>query len=194
MYIDGLGLLHNIPGLDFIIYADDLCLFTNTETELDSDYEKQILQFGVRYVQWYAANLGLSLNSTKTMYQHFTRHTRNRPITLYFDDQIYTNQRLTENYHYTYCNNDHIALFKVPDQATKYIGYYLNKRLDWTYHTDKMLHKCKWIFNGMLQNLRKIWRIKNEIVIRLIETCVFSIIDYSAVFFTLFPQKQLLKN
>ena len=187
IYIDGLGVLHKIPGLDFIIYADDLCLFSNN-LNISKSEATQMLQFGVRYVQWYAAHLGLSLNPTKTMYQLFTRNSKISKKKLFFDNHIKANDISTPVYSYT--NLDHITAIKHPDDSIRYLGYYLHSKLDWKHHTTKMLQKCNWIFNGMLKNIKKIWRIKNEIVIRIIETCVFSIIDYSSIFFILFPVSQ----
>ena len=68
-------------------------------------------------------------------------------------------------------------------EAIKYLGFYLDPALNWKYHCQQVLKQCQKSFYSIQVNLGKVWRISTSIAWRLLDACVLSILDYSAIIF-----------
>ncbi len=193
LYINELSIIAFFPCLKFIIYADDLCLATkyNKAKKRKTDNKnqhKQLMQFSVWWIQCYSAYLGLNLNKDKTKYQIFSRKKNYNTFNLYFDTTI--SQAVLEKEYYTYPEQNYTQLIHKEKIATRYLGFYMDKNLNWEYHIEQMKKKMLITWNGIEKNLKNIWKISTDTITRIIDACVFSIMDYSAIFFHLFTKKQ----
>ena len=173
IYIDGLGLVNNIPGLTFGIFADDLAVFTSFR---DSYESWRALQNGILFIQWYTLHHGLFLNQDKTQYKLFqasrTIH-RDHKLSLYFSGSLITAIApgpLVSD-----------SLVNYESGAVKYLGIWLDTNMSFKFHAEKVKSKVMRLYYTINRNLRKLWSIKAEIVWTIMDTCLFSIFDYSAV-------------
>ena len=178
LYINGLDAIGKSLGLRFCIYADDLSIFT---TVYDHTVQNR-LQFGVFFIQWYSANLGLYLNMEKTWYQLFTRKIRSSTINLYFDVTV-IHRVLYPDIYVLPDGSKFFQKIKRAVGAIRYLGFYLDPALNWKIHCGKLRIQCLRTFYSIQKNLGKIWRISTEVAWKLYESCVISILDYSAIIF-----------
>ena len=173
IYIDGLGLVNNIPGLTFGIFADDLAVFTSFRDSYDS---WRALQNGILFIQWYTLHHGLFLNHDKTQYKLFQTSklvNREHKLAVYFSGSLITaitpGPLLSD------------SLVKYESGAVKYLGIWLDTNMSFKVHAEKVKSKVMRLYYTINRNLRKLWSIKAEIVWTIMDTCLFSVFDYSAV-------------
>ena len=179
LYMDNLGVLNYFTGLQLGMFADDLCLFTRYETSLK---QQEILQEGILFIQWYATQHGLQINMEKTKFKQFHNYKRVEPknprgIRLYFSHKIHNE--------YTKYNKQQIMKQDIQIQATeepvRYLGIYLDTNLTFKEHTNKIKNKCYKMFYSISRQTRSVWRIQADTLWILMEVCVLSIFDYSAI-------------
>ena len=186
IYVDRLGLVNNIKGLNFGIFADDLAIFTSVQ---DKKIAQRILQDGVLFVQWYTLQHGLFLNHTKTQYKMFQKQ---RKVQNTDKLDLYLSGYLNTIFNQVPRKPD--LQLKYEEGPVKYLGIWLDTRLTFKDHVEKMIKKVMGIYYIINRNLRKLWHIKADVVWTIVNTCVFSIFDYSAVLYDLMKkgiQKEL---
>lgn len=152
--------LNWLPGIKFCIYAADLAIFTNTKSQRPTPHA---LQFAILFIQWFSAHLGLHLDMDKNKYQLFTR-TNNRPrFKLYFDKT--TPNRVMDKE--TFCEpsqDECFCMVKYAKEAIKYLGFYLDEKLNWRSHCKQILRQCQTIYHVIRQNLKMTRRISTSII------------------------------
>ena len=202
LYIDNLSIVDKIQRVNFGIYSDDLTIWTTQESNYkstkktsednhwsahDATCNKISLQEGILFVQWFTQYHGLDLNPGKTQYKifghkHYTKETQKEKAyhlstsgTL--KDRL---KRLCGNYNPREKSKSDII--ELTEGAVKYLGIWLDDDLTFKEHVKKLLAKCNRVFHTIQHNLRDLWRIKGNIAWNILESCVLSLIDYSAVF------------
>ena len=176
IYIDLLATVDGIQGIRMSIFADDLCIFDAHTSNVDT---YTALQEGILFVQWYCYYHGLLLNHDKTKYKVFTKSNNYTPLPLKLSGSLPT---FLQN------NEDQTAIrtatdTPIPDEpeAVRYLGVHLDRKLNFNAHADIVLEKAQKVYYMISRNLRKLWHIKADIIWRLLDACIFSIFDYSAV-------------
>ena len=156
-----------IYGLDMCMYSDDVCIFTN---QLLSNYNKSevqtLLQKGVDYIKWISDQSGLILNTNPGKSEYICFNKGNiksieyRKLDIYLDGKIMVCQK----------------------ESVKYLGIHLDRKLNFGIHIKNRISKCWQAFNMIKNNLLKMKNIKSDIIFRLVESCIISIMDYGIEF------------
>ena len=175
LYMDNLGVINCIAVLRLGLFADDLCVFT---TSLPTSTQISALQEAIYLIQWYALHHGLQLNLHKTQHVQFHNHPRSPPnhTPLYFSSAI----------HNAFCGpQGEIQSTDVPltftSDPVKYLGIYLDATLTFTHHSKYIERRCNALYYSLQRNLRMLWNIKADIAWLLLDVCILSVFDYSAL-------------
>ena len=67
-------------------------------------------------------------------------------------------------------------------ESVKYLGIHLDRKLNFGIHIKNRISKCWQAFNMIKNNLLKMKNIKSDIIFRLVESCIISIMDYGIEF------------
>jgi len=184
LYMDGLGVLNCIQGLYLSLFADDLCLFTDSMRQYE---QHKCLQEGIFFIQWYSLQLGLKLNLTKTVHAQFHNCPRTPPRhpTLQFSQHI--NNHFALLYDFDVLDNDLSLTFT--DEPVKYLGIMLDPTLNFKAHGEYIEKKCNRIFYTMQRQLKQLWHISADIAWMLFDVCILTIFDYSSILWPCLQQK-----
>ena len=208
LYIDNLSIVDRIQGVNFGIYSDDLTIWTSKEdlekiTEKTSgtdsgehgtvQRQRMALQEGILFVQWFTQYHGLGLNPGKTQYKIFGHKRRTQEELKEMAFNIYTSGTLMDRMRRiqgdcSIRDRSKSVKIELTNGAVKYLGIWLDDMLTFKPHVEKLLAKCNRVFYTIQHNLRGLWSIKGCIAWNILEACVLSLIDYSAVFMVGLPR------
>jgi len=152
---DLLGKLTNIPGIYSQAYADDVCLLS---TGIDSITLCERIQEGLKVVEGWARETGLSLCSNKTFATMFTWKRK----------WVYRPLRLMGQ------------VIQLVDRVT-YLGVTLDSRLSWSPHIANKAAKANRCLLLCRRVVGKTWGISPRVMMWVYITMIRPIISYAAV-------------
>ena len=185
MYVDQLELADGIQGLRMSIFSDDLCISTY---KCKGVTPIQALQEGLLYVQWYCYLHGLQLNLSKSYYKIFSRRQSATPsLNIQFSGRLhdFLHQNCTSTVQY---ETEDTNLTECREKAVRYLGIWLDTKLDFVEHANKVISRVNAVYHTIARNLHTIWNIQAAIAWHIIDSCIFSIFDFSAVFWSRFTR------
>ena len=142
------------------------------------------MQEAIVFIQWYALYHGLLLNHQKTEYKIFKKNGQINDaskINLYLSKEI-NEWILKTNVDLTNIKDKKLKLNK---NTIKYLGIWLDTNLNFEDHAFKLEKKCYGIFHKIKRNLKRLWNINADIVWTILDMCILSILDYSAIIYPL---------
>ena len=183
IYINGISVINNIKGINLSIFADDLCIFSRG----DEIEHIEAIQEGIFFIQWYAKENGLFLNKEKTQYKIFKKKRKNENSHKYNNKLVFIENINVKN------RKEKIKykVLKNEKEPIKYLGIYMDTELNWKHHIRQIITKINKTHYIINRNLRDIWNIETSIVYNIIEACILSIIDYSAVLSVMWKKKDI---
>ena len=187
LYTNSIGLLAHVYGLEIGIFADDICIFTDgvKRSRKKISRIKMGLQEGVTFIQWYSMVNGLKLNYDKTNYKIFKKGTI-APDDLW---KIYISSSINHHNPNLVKRIEEDAQIEHQEAPVKYLGIWMDSKLNWSYHSDKLLKKCQVVYHTINSNLNQLWNIHANIAWQILEACVLSILDYSALILSIMKEK-----
>ena len=181
IYLDQLSIVESIHGVKISIFSDDLTVFT-TPTAAAAPHDA--LQEALLFVQWYTDQHGVIINHSKTAYKIFSKHKadnarRSAPIPLYLSGAL-KDLLLRRTGRDTTVPSADIFLALVT-KAVRYLGFWLDDQLTFNEHVDKLCAAVDAAYYTIARNMRTLWHIRADIIWNLLNACVLSHYDYSAV-------------
>ena len=197
IYLDNLSLVETLQGVKISIYSDDLTIFTTPASGVD---KKCALQEALLFVQWYTEQHGVLINHGKTNYKIFSHRKRDKPGTPHacckrdvpFD--LFLSGSLTD---FLLERAGHPVASPTPDRilqevsdTIRYLGYWLDDQLNFSDHLEILMDKIERRYYSMARNLRTLWHIQGDIVWHIIDACILSLFDYSALIWLMLTKTQ----